>query len=200
MTWTRILNNANRVGPVNLYLHDCVNQLMDRARRGVAYPWNSAAFTSVMPLDEEGNAQLFDLVDSIATTARGMEPCYTSYYLNAPHNLESLRDPFILTRTWLQPRPWVLPALYMHWTTTFQILDLSKEAPYMKFLQRSEEFPNRQRLEEWARAHPLPLKWLPYKQPDLGAPCLLPTTLPLERMEIPGVQFGTKVSTRPPPT
>lgn len=203
MTWSRILHNANRVGPVNLYLHDCANRLLDGARRGTAYPWNRAAFIATEHLWYAGNRQLFNDIDSIETTARGLQPCYTSYYVKQRSDLPRLQDPVLIRRTWIQPRPWVLPATYMHWTTLFQILDRanSDEMQRLAHMHVSDEFPYRQRLEAWARAHPLPLTWLPYMQPDLGAPRILPTMPPLERTDIPDVQFGhAKVSARALPT
>jgi hypothetical protein len=204
MTWRRILHNANRVGPVNLHLHDCVNHLLEQARRGTSYPWNRTAFLTAMPLDLNGSEQVFNMMDSIATTAKGVQPCYVSVFVRTRRDLDGLVDPYLITRTWLQPRPWVLPAHYLHWTTTFQIFDKANpvEAAYMKWLHASTEYPYKTRLETWAAAHPLPLQWLPYVQPDIGAPRLLPFKPPLERAPIEDAQFGRapKVSAPTLPT
>jgi len=155
-----------------------------------------------MPLDINGSEQVFNMVDSITTTAKGVEPCHISMFARTRHDLDGLEDPHLITRTWIQPRPWVLPAHYLHWTTTFQIFDRANpiESAYMRWLCTSTEYPYKDRLERWAAAHPLPLTWLPYMQPDIGAPYLLPFKPPLDRTEIADVQFGAPKVIAPPPT
>jgi hypothetical protein len=141
---------------------------------GSAYPWNTTpiiTMSDITPL-RPNLRHIQSQTERINTTYEHVHgvpasTVTTEFFLKQPRLLTYMRRPTLICSTWFQPRPWVLPADCLHWTTMYHILDQTDPADCMTIerLHADSKYPFASRLEAWAAIYPLPLRWIPYKHP-----------------------------------
>lgn len=157
MSWQRLALRKPVTSPPNrILLHD-IGAYLERCYLGQNPTLNRRPFISIRTIAADTEAIHYELA-SMEATARALEhsfgqnlivkdPFYQSFWVKDVDRLGKKMDhPVVMSRTWLQPRPY--ESLY--WISLFQVFDEARDRDKITAAAVSRWYPNEVELEREA--------------------------------------------------
>jgi hypothetical protein len=158
MSWQRLALQKSITAPANRILVHDIGAYLERCYLGQNPTLNRRPFISIRTIAADPEAIHYELA-SMTATAQSLErsfgqnlivkdPVYQSFWVKDVERLRKpLQNPVVMSRTWLQPRPY--DSLY--WISLFQVFDDAHDRDKITEVAVSRWYPNEAELEKEAK-------------------------------------------------